>query len=243
MISTPPPCFLSVNPAVLVFWGVFFGFFCRDNRNGQLGLGELRSAQVPERVLMPAKAVTTTIACGNSHAVAATDRFGVYCWGLGEPCLQAQDVCKPTRIATLAQADASRLACGERHSLAVVKGAVYAWGDNSRGQLGLGHTDPVNVPRKLPSFGTRVAAVGAGAEMSCALGNDGQLWSWGGNTSSCVSGEHAEQHNVCKPAPVACPGAARALYCASWNIVVAVDGSQGTIPWSRHECLFIGVHA
>ena len=48
---------------------------------------------------------------------------------------------------------ASRIACGARHAAAVTAtGRLFVWGENSAGQLGLGHTRPLNppAPTELP---------------------------------------------------------------------------------------------
>ena len=39
---------------------------------------------------------------------------------------------------------------GPYHTIAITKlGKVYVWGNNQYGQLGLGHTKNVNIPREL----------------------------------------------------------------------------------------------
>ncbi len=43
------------------------------------------------------------------------------------------------------------------------KGDVWGWGNNSEGQLGLGHTDPQPVPIRIPHLeGRGVAQISAG---------------------------------------------------------------------------------
>jgi RHS repeat-associated protein len=71
---------------------------------------------------------------------------------------------------------------GGRHSLALdASGQVWAWGDNSEGQLGLGTTDgSSDTPVAVPGL-NNVAALAAGRFHSIALRNDGTVWVWGGN--------------------------------------------------------------
>ncbi|MBI4493165.1 MAG: hypothetical protein HY690_10285 [Chloroflexi bacterium] len=80
------------------------------------------------------------------------------------------------------------MAGGSAHSLALsprflsTGGAVWAWGDNSYGQLGDGTTV---ISRSTPvqaSGPTSVAAIAAGAYYSLALTHDGTVWDWGDNT-------------------------------------------------------------
>jgi alpha-tubulin suppressor-like RCC1 family protein len=86
------------------------------------------------------------------------------------------------------------IACGAMHTCAVVgDGEVYAWGDNSRGQLGFATaadstTGASNslVPKLIPSFiGIRVTAISAGAGHTVALTDVGAVYGWG----MCASGQ------------------------------------------------------
>ena len=74
------------------------------------------------------------------------------------------------------------VSAGGRHSLAMdAAGKVWAWGDNSSGQLGLGHTRPVTGPSKVLGLPSKVLAVAAGSQHSAALLADGSIWVWGAN--------------------------------------------------------------
>lgn len=73
------------------------------------------------------------------------------------------------------------LAAGDTHSLQVLNdGTVWAWGNNSSGQLGDGsnktHTTAIHVEGIQD-----VVAVAAGSSTSFALKNDGTVWAWGYN--------------------------------------------------------------
>ncbi|MGW5424142.1 hypothetical protein [Streptomyces sp. NPDC003943] len=74
-------------------------------------------------------------------------------------------------------------AAGEWHNIALrTDGTVWAWGDNSYGQLGDGTTDVRSAPVRVGSL-TDVTAVAAGANHNLALRSDGTVWAWGGNGS------------------------------------------------------------
>ena len=74
------------------------------------------------------------------------------------------------------------VASGARHSLVLdAAGQVWAWGDNSAGQLGLGHTRPAAQPTQVPGLPLAARAVAAGTQHSAALLEDGSVWVWGAN--------------------------------------------------------------
>ncbi|MHB1452868.1 MAG: RCC1 domain-containing protein [Saccharofermentanales bacterium] len=60
-------------------------------------------------------------------------------------------------------------------------GEVYAWGDNSFGQLGIGSTDNKEIPMKVEGL-TDVVMVSAGAYHTLALTSSGDIYAWGRNT-------------------------------------------------------------
>ncbi|MCE9672828.1 RCC1 repeat-containing protein [Myxococcus stipitatus] len=75
------------------------------------------------------------------------------------------------------------VAPGTSHALAVdSNGRVWAWGDNSDGQLGNGSYTGSNTPVQVPGL-TGVVAVATGGAHSLALRDDGTVWAWGANSS------------------------------------------------------------
>jgi alpha-tubulin suppressor-like RCC1 family protein len=73
------------------------------------------------------------------------------------------------------------LAGGDAHSLAImVGGAVWAWGYNTYGQLGIGSTADSSVPVRVSTLSS-VAAITAGAYHSVAATTAGAVWDWGNN--------------------------------------------------------------
>jgi alpha-tubulin suppressor-like RCC1 family protein len=75
------------------------------------------------------------------------------------------------------------LALGVSHACAITpspEGAVYCWGRNNWGQLGNGSTTDSSVPVKVSGL-SRVVAVSAGENHSCALLECGTVKCWGAN--------------------------------------------------------------
>ena len=73
---------------------------------------------------------------------------------------------------------------GEAHGCALkTDGSMYCWGNNAKGQLGIGSTANVNAPLQVANLGKSVRAISAGITHSCAALNTGVVWCWGANTS------------------------------------------------------------
>jgi len=90
----------------------------------------------------------------------------------------AADAPVQTRSASL-----STVSAGMFHSLALRSdGTVWAWGDNSEGQLGNNRSELQNssTPVQVSDL-TNVVAVAAGGAHSLALKSDGTVWGWGNN--------------------------------------------------------------
>ena len=186
------------------------------NNNGQLGNGTSSDRYTPVRVKtpdrktypdLPADFTYVQVSAGYAHSLALGSDGNVYAWGwnyygqLGDGTSSEQHA--PVRVKTPDRktypdlpADFTYLqvSAGYWHSLALGSdGNVYAWGDNSNGQLGDGtrssRTTPVRVKtpdRKtypdLPADFTYQQA-SAGAAHSLAVGSDGNAWAWGCNGS------------------------------------------------------------
>ncbi|REE98345.1 ricin-type beta-trefoil lectin domain protein [Thermomonospora umbrina] len=76
------------------------------------------------------------------------------------------------------------LAASDGHSLMVTAEAqptVWAWGDNSQGQLGDGSTTSRTTMTQVKGL-SGVKAVSAGDGFSVALTTDGSVWTWGDNS-------------------------------------------------------------
>ena len=77
-----------------------------------------------------------------------------------------------------------QIAAGEEHSLALTtSGAVFAWGEGRRGQLGLGSKVAVSVPTPVTALQRKVSSITAGSAHSAALLSTGGVMVWGAGPS------------------------------------------------------------
>ena len=116
-----------------------------------------------------AEAKQVDVGGGRACGVTAAGRLD--CWGSDAPNSP------PTQ---LLPSDVARVSCGEGHCcLTTTSGEGACWGANESGQLGQKPTaKPSTQPAVVPDL-PRVSLVSAGAEHSCALTANGEVWCWG----------------------------------------------------------------
>uniref|UniRef100_A0A3P9MKF2 HECT domain-containing protein n=1 Tax=Oryzias latipes TaxID=8090 RepID=A0A3P9MKF2_ORYLA len=91
----------------------------------------------------------------------------------------------PRSLEALSGITVTQVACGSQHTVVLSKdGQVYTWGQNSRGQLGLGKEgcSSISSPQCVRSLsGMPLVQVSAGGEHSFALSVSGSVFGWGRN--------------------------------------------------------------
>ncbi|GFO70731.1 hypothetical protein GMLC_43100 [Geomonas limicola] len=184
------------------------------NAFGQLGINSLTTQSVATPVTSIGK--ISGVAAGGVHSIAYkfNDYSSVYTWGsnyhgqLGadtDPAHAATNITTsglqayskvPVRIrlhnaqhAALVTGQVSAVSAGWYHSMAIVDGTVFSWGNNTYGQLGARYLDrsygDSQAPKQVLLGGSELAHVtqiAAGAIHSLALTSDGNLYAWGDNT-------------------------------------------------------------
>jgi hypothetical protein len=132
----------------------------------------------------------TAIAAGGQHSLALTSTGQILAWGrnLEGQLGNGTTTSSSTPVATITPMGVTSftaIAAGGNHSLALTSsGRVFAWGDNSSGQLGIGTTisSSFPVPVTLGAMIT-ISAIAAGQAHSLALTPNGQMFAWGSNYS------------------------------------------------------------
>ncbi|RLN90046.1 hypothetical protein BBJ28_00009910 [Nothophytophthora sp. Chile5] len=164
-------------------------FVCGCNDYGQLGTGDHNGRTVPRPVGFFSRRPVLAVACGQHHTVASLSGGGVVAFGKNDHGQLGIDstsepVLQPTRLAApLDRAVVPQLACGYHHTAAVTEdGAVFTFGRNDYGQLGLGHKLHMARPTPVESLArVRITQVSCGCYHTLALSDDGKVFPFGRN--------------------------------------------------------------
>ncbi len=170
-------------------------------RDGRLGNGEDSGfSNTPQAVEgAPASSATHTISAGDTHTCATlTSATGIrtYCWGSGAEGRLGIDtnatVDIPDRVDGEDEFD--KVTVGMDHSCGLHgDGRAYCWGEDIRDQLGTGQGQtyephPIVMPEGLD---IGVADIEAGAEHTCAIGDNGRIYCWGRTTQGRLGIAHS----------------------------------------------------
>jgi len=157
-----------------------------ENNFGQVGDGSQISRNAPVRIGTGTD--WTNVAAGYYHTVALKADGSLWTWGdntkgqLGDN-LSAASRSVPVKIGS--DTNWAAIAAGDFHTLALkTDGTLWAWGDNSSGQVGSGAVVPgiQPVPVKIGT-GTDWSSVAAGGTHSVARKTNNTLWGWGSNSA------------------------------------------------------------
>ena len=181
-------------------------------------------------LIFVAAAAGATLVPAGEHGLALLPGGQMAGWGANEfaqvQAGQGDFVQNPQRM-SLPGTRARAVTTGSRHSLAVDEtGRVWAWGDNSSGQLGLGHTRPSAGMALVTGLPGRASLIAAGAQHSMALMTDGTVWVWGANNRGQL-GRGAVDAFAVQAKPVRVTALGRVVDVASGNdFVLALVGQR-----------------
>ncbi len=189
----------------------------------------------PKSIRMPSNAAITAIAAGQNHSLALDCEGRVYAWGantwgqLGLGDNNTSPQATPALVSLPTKAIA--IAAGTAHSLALSSdGTLYAWGENTCGQLGTGiiasTAHPIPTPVNL--FGPiKAMDVAAGGGHSLALGSDSQVYAWGFNGYGQLGqGDRIDRYT---PERVSLPPGVKAIAIAAKSVHSLALGSDGQV--------------
>jgi alpha-tubulin suppressor-like RCC1 family protein len=150
----------------------------------------------------PGNRCVNGLALAGKHACALRSDGAVLCWGengfgqLGDGTTTSRPT--PTLVVGLPK-KATAVAVGEDHSCVILEDqGVWCWGDNSKGNLGLGDTTPATSLAPVPvltragtgpSTAFKATALSAGGGRTCAISPDAFIYCWGENKAGTHGGQ------------------------------------------------------
>uniref|UniRef100_A0A7N9AK23 HECT and RLD domain containing E3 ubiquitin protein ligase 3 n=1 Tax=Mastacembelus armatus TaxID=205130 RepID=A0A7N9AK23_9TELE len=180
MVSSGWAHSMAVNEQGQVFaWGAGEG--------GQLGLGTTETAvRIPRLVKRLCDHQISQVMCGNQHCIALSRDGELFTWGQntnGQLGLGKGEPSKlfPHPLKSLAGIPLAQITAGGDHSFALsLSGAVFGWGKNRAGQLGLNDKQDRAVPCHIKFLRSqKVVYISCGDEHTAALTKDGGLFTFG----------------------------------------------------------------
>jgi alpha-tubulin suppressor-like RCC1 family protein len=170
---------------------------------GQLGNGHSVSRNAPVFVKLPLGVRVTAVTAFNDGAAALTSTGRVLAWGynfngqLGNGKKASTNV--PVWVKLPRNAKVTSIAAGVDQLFAATStGGLLAWGNNSSGQLGIGHRGGLSrVPVRvhLPR-GVKVVSASAGQTHVLALTTTGRVLAWGDNEQGQLGIGSRQDRNV-----------------------------------------------
>ncbi|TMW56352.1 hypothetical protein Poli38472_006362 [Pythium oligandrum] len=185
-------------------WGDGGGVFTfGQNSYGELGHGDVNDRKAPTKVEVLEEEDVVDAACGNEQTTVLCGDGQVFACGYNDSGQcgtgATERVLRPTRIAALSDKRITRIFAGNgcEHLAAVSDaGALYTFGFNSRGQLGLGTTTSVSTPTLVEELvGKRVVEVACSYFHTVILTVDGELFACGRNDFGQLGlGDSVDRH-------------------------------------------------
>jgi len=221
-----------------------------SNVNGQLGDNSTTTRSAPMPVTNALR--FASIDAGTQHTCALTSDGAAYCWGLNNRG-QLGDGTTANRSVPVAVTSglkfqlivAGGFSIGHTCGL-VSSGDTYCWGDNERGQLGIGSggfrledVAPHPVPA-LVSGGTKFIALTAGlGRHTCGLTSTGAAYCWGENTFGGLGNGSTSD----TPAPAAVSGGLAFVQVIAGGFIghsCARTASDAAYCWGENELGAVG---
>ncbi|XP_011635998.1 RCC1 and BTB domain-containing protein 1-like isoform X2 [Pogonomyrmex barbatus] len=186
-----------------------------NNIAGCLGTGDAHSTLYPKKVETLCGKDIKTFAYGSGpHVLALTKEGQVYSWGHNGYCELGNGTCNQGLTPTLVNMPNVSgsifmkrivdIACGSHHSVALTEeGEVYAWGQNSCGQVGSSISTNQGAPRQVNSnlAGKKVVNISCGQTSTMAVIENGEVFGWGYNGVGQLGiGNYVNQMTPCRVA-------------------------------------------
>ncbi|MEE6461871.1 hypothetical protein FKM82_001435 [Ascaphus truei] len=185
------------NQGQLFSWGA--------GSDGQLGHSTTEdSIPVPRLIKKLTQQKILQVSCGNWHCMALADDGQLFTWGqndhgqlgLGKGFVSQSS---PQRVKSLEGIPLAQVTGGGSHSFALsLSGAVFGWGKNSAGQLGLNDEQARESPCHVKPLRTqKVVYISCGEEHTAILTKTGGVFTFG--AGACGQLGHDSLHDEINP--------------------------------------------
>ena len=220
-------CAIDLNGQVWC-WG--------ENVYGMLGDGTLTGSDVPVGVVGLSKPAVA-IAAGELHTCIVDSTGAAWCRGwnvagqLGNNTTQNSDV--PVDVLGLGAPLASISARGNNTCALDTAGAVWCWGWNLTGQLGIGTTTDSHTAVRATGLSLPAVSIAALDLHTCALLRTGAIWCWGDGYEGEL-GDGAWQSSL-TPVPVRGMTGPAAALAAGYGHTCAMSAGRSVWCWGRNH--------
>ena len=168
-------------------------YACGSGAYGVLGIGSTANSSMPVPVVgLPSRARVTALTSSWEGSGALLSNGAYYDWGynaagqLGNGTTTDSavpvHVVLPEAVRRVFQGGSG---AKNGQSIAILaNGSVWAWGNNDRGQLGVGTSTSSDLPLRVHvPKGVAFVRISSGGYASYAIDRTGRLWAWGDNRS------------------------------------------------------------
>lgn len=247
-------------------WGTNNG----DEHSGQLGLGH--SHNEPQPALL-GKSLWKKVSAGWDYILGIQQDDSLWVWGVNRPIPQQlkpgtywlQVSAAYNQILGIKtdgtlwefshdQFDAKQIghdlwlqiSTGYAYNLAIRSdGTLWAWGNNKKGQLGLGDTVSRAIPTQIGTH--KWTHISTGANHTSAIRQDGSLWTWGDDSCQQLglgnnySGENYEAESIIKLPTQLMPGSTwTQVSTTDHTLAIQQDGSLWAWGYNENGQLGLG---
>uniref|UniRef100_M4A648 HECT and RLD domain containing E3 ubiquitin protein ligase 3 n=1 Tax=Xiphophorus maculatus TaxID=8083 RepID=M4A648_XIPMA len=217
-------------------------------RDGQLGIGAERNpAFEPRSCHVFSGRGLKEVVCGGQHTLFLLHDGSVYTCG-SNSCGQLghnRDGTSPELVGALDTQKITMVSCGRAHSMAInEQGQVFAWGAGEGGQLGLGTVEAaVRIPRLVKRLCDHsISQVMCGNQHCIALSRDGQLFTWGQNTSGQLGLGKGEPSKLTPHPLKSLAGIPLAQITAGGDHSFALSLSGAVFGWGKNRAGQLGLN-
>ncbi|BDR54904.1 hypothetical protein KIMH_10150 [Bombiscardovia apis] len=191
----------------------------------------------------PQSIVYTSVSAGYEHSVAIGSDGNTYAWGsntsgqLGDGSTSSHSAL-PVRVATPSGVRFVSVSAGKNHTLALgTDNNLYAWGDNTYGQLGDGsntsRNTPIQVNRITLPAGHFYMDISAGWNHNIAISSNRKTFTWGNNDHGQLGdGSNTNRNKPVRVSQGALPmGQYFASVSAGGSHTAAIDSDNLAYAW------------